>query len=177
MKPFPETRCRTFPSLQKVFSVSYSVIIFSAKTALRFLHLSIASGRRAPCTGRTTPQGKSKCGTQTLYIRAAAPTHKGYPVGGRPCACAGRRFAPPQKRGSDDPPNRCRPIKARVLTSAFSSAVVAAILGAASHTRICLGESTDIRHHGEQRCSTGGLNRRRGLRRAGPTRPGELWPP
>ena len=88
----------------------------------------------------------------------------------------GASLRPAPEAGSDDPPNRRRPIKARVLTSAFSSAVVAAILGAAIHTRICLGESTAIRHHGEQRCSTGALNRRRGLRRAGPTMPGELWP-
>lgn len=48
----------------------------------------------------------------------------------------GASLRPAPEAGSDDPPNRRRPIKARVLTSAFSSAVVAAILGAASHTRI-----------------------------------------
>lgn len=41
---------------------------------------------------------------------------------------ASLRSAPEAR--SDDPPNRRRPIKSRVLTSAFSSAVVAAILGA-----------------------------------------------
>ncbi|CAI9170021.1 unnamed protein product [Rangifer tarandus platyrhynchus] len=77
---------------------------------------------------------------QTLGIKAAAPPTKGLPGGvvvvGR--GGGGRVFlrlraaslrSAPEAR-SDDPPNRRRPIKCRVLTSAFSSAVVAAILGA-----------------------------------------------
>lgn len=58
------------------------------------------------------------------------------------CACAPRRFAPPPKRGQMTRPTGVGLSEYRVLTSAFSSAVVAAILGATWLAQICLGEST-----------------------------------
>lgn len=130
------------------------------------MHLSIASRRRAPSWGPTTVFGKSRRSTQSVPARAAAPA----PGGSRGSAPTRLRAEPlgpaPAARSEDTPNRRCR-INNRVLTSAFSSALVAAILGATCLARICLGESTAIRHHGEQRCPAGDLTRSRGLRGVG----------
>lgn len=113
----------------------------------------------------------------TPYFPAALQTPKGLPGGRASVRLRAAMLHPAPEARSDDPPNRRRPIKARVLTSAFSSAVVAAILGATNLTRICPVESTAIRHHGEQCCPEGGLEQRRGLCRTGAAKPGVLWPP